>query len=139
MKRAGTYYKLFYHFIWATRDRLPIITPIVEPFLLHYLSRKCQDLGYQLHAVNCTEDHMHLLIELTPTTAPADVAKTLKGASAHYINKESGLSETLYWQDGYGVLTLREGDVPAVVAYIRQQKKHHQGGNLSEQLEKVMQ
>ena len=137
MKSAGTYYKLFYHFIWATRDRLPLITPAVEPLLLHYLSRKCLELGYKLHTANCTEDHVHLLVELAPTIIPADVAKNLKGSSAHYINKESGLTEMLYWQDGYGVLTLREGDVPAVVAYIHQQKKHHQSGNLSEHLEKV--
>jgi putative transposase len=77
------------------------------------------------------------LIELTPTVVLADAVKNLKGSSAHFINKESGLSETLYWQDGYGVLTLREGDVPAVIGYIRNQKKHHQNGNLSEYLEKV--
>lgn len=113
MKRVGAYYKLFYHFTWATRDRLPLITPAVEPVLLSYLHAKCQELGYTLHALNCTEDHIHLLLELTPITTPADVAKNLKGSSAHYINKESGLNETLYWQDGYGVLTLREGMCPA--------------------------
>jgi putative transposase len=135
MKRVGAYYKLFYHFTWATRNRLPLITSNVESVLLRYLRNKCLEFGYKLLALNCTEDHVHLLLELTPTIVLADVAKKLKGSSAHFINKESGQGETLYWQDGYGVLTLREGDVPGVAIYIKNQKHHHQTGKLSEHLE----
>ncbi len=96
MKRAGTYHKLLYHYTWATRDRLPLITTSVESRLFPYLHSKCKELGYKLHALNGTEDHVHLLLELTPSILVADVAKNLKGASSHFINKESGLSDTLY-------------------------------------------
>jgi REP element-mobilizing transposase RayT len=136
MKRAGSYYKLLYHYTWATRDRLPLITSTVEGRLFPYLQAKCNELGYKLHALNGTEDHVHLLLELTPSVLVADVAKNLKGASSHYINKESGLPDTLYWQDGYGVVSLREGDAPAVAAYIDRQKEHHGAGKLSQVLEK---
>jgi putative transposase len=135
MKRAGTYYKLFYHYIWATRDRLPLITPVVEPIVFNHLNAKCIEHGYKLHALNGTTDHIHLLIELKPTQLVADVAKNLKGSSAHFINKESTLPDTLYWQDGYGVVTLRQGEVSSVVAYIQYQKEHHRMGKLSDVLE----
>jgi putative transposase len=124
MRRTGVYHHLVYHFIWATKRRLPLITPERE-------------LGYALHAVGGVEDHIHVLVSLTPGTLVADVAKNLKGASSHYINRESGLDTTLYWQDGYGVVTLRDSEIPRVARYIKNQKEHHCGGKLSDALERL--
>ena len=131
MKRPSAFYKLVYHFTWATRDRLPLITPSVEARLLPCIGYKCKELGYRRHAVNSIPDHLHILISLTPSILVADVAKNIKGASSHYINKESELDETLYWQDGYGVAMLRQSEIPKVVEYIQHQKEHHRVGKLS--------
>jgi REP element-mobilizing transposase RayT len=70
-----------------------------------------------------------------PSILVQDVAKNLKGSSAHYINNVSGLEEISYWQDGYGVITLRETEIPRVVRYIRNQKQHHKSGEVLEFLE----
>jgi REP element-mobilizing transposase RayT len=137
MKRSSTYYKLFYHFTWGTKNHLPLLTPIVEARLFPYIGYKCKELGYFLYAVNGTEDHLHVLVSLTPSILVEDVAKNLKGASSHYINKESNLGEVLYWQDGYGVITVREAEIQRVVKYIKNQKEHHLGGDLSESLERL--
>ncbi len=125
MTQSSTYYRLVYHFTWGTKNNLPLITPTVEERLFPYIGHKCKELGYFLHAVNGTEDHVHLLISLTPSILVQDVAKNLKGASSHYINKKTNLGEILYWQDGYGVVTIRETEIPKVVKYIKHQKKHH--------------
>ena len=60
-----------------------------------------------------------------------------KGASSHFLNKESGLNETLYWQDGYGVVSVRKREIPAISDYIRRQKEHHRVGTLIEELERA--
>jgi putative transposase len=130
MTQSSTYYRLVYHFTWGTKNNLPLITPTVEERLFPYIGYKCKELGYFLHAVNGTEDHVHLLISLTPSILVQDVAKNLKGASSHYINKETKLGEILYWQDGYGVVTIREAEIPKVVKYIKHQKEHHNTGEL---------
>ncbi len=138
MKRANAFYQLVYHFVWATKGRLPLLTPTVEARLLPYIAGKCRELGYILHAINGAENHLHLLLSLAPTMVVAEVAHNLKGASAHYINKESGLNESLYWQDGYAVLSLRQAEIPKVAKYIERQKEHHQTGKLSTILEQTM-
>jgi REP element-mobilizing transposase RayT len=135
MKRPGAFYQLIYHFVWSTKDRAPLLTPMVEGEVYHYIDLKCKELGYRLYAVNGIEDHTHALVELKPTMCPADVAKMLKGSSSHYINKESKSGATLYWQDGYGVVTLRKAEIPSVTRYIERQKEHHRTGRLSEILE----
>ncbi len=136
MKRSNTYFTLVYHFIWGTKNRLPLLTPTVKERLFPYIGYKCKELGYFLHAINGTEDHIHLLISLTPSMLVADVAKNLKGSSSHYINKEIDLDEILYWQDGYGVVTIREAEISKVRKYINNQKEHHLIGDLSEILER---
>ncbi len=137
MKRASAFYQLIYHFVWATKNRELLLTPTVEEHLLPYIREKCKELGYTLYAVNGATDHLHVLVGLTPTVLVAEVAKNLKGASSHYINHDSGLKETLYWQDGYGVITIRQAEIPKVVAYIQRQKEHHQSQKLSEVLERI--
>jgi len=47
------------------------------------------------------------------------------------------LNETLYWQDGYAVVTLRQAEIPKVTKYIERQKEHHQTGKLSVVLEQI--
>jgi REP element-mobilizing transposase RayT len=138
MKRGSAYYKLVYHFIWGTKNQLPLLTPTVEERLFPYIGVKCRELGYFLHAINGTENHVHVLLSLTPSILVADVAKNLKGASSHYINKETNLDEVLYWQDGYGVITMRENEIPRVVKYIINQKEHHAKNDLLEALERSM-
>ena len=136
-KRRSAFSELVYHFVWTTKNRLPLITSEIEERLWPYIGYKCKELEYILYAVNGIENHIHVLVELAPTIPPADVAKNLKGASSHYINKESGLGDTLYWQDGYGVVTLRKAEIPKVVRYIQRQKIHHRTGKLSEILEQI--
>jgi REP element-mobilizing transposase RayT len=137
MKRFSAFYQLVYHFVWTTKERLPLLTPTIEARLLPYIGSKCHEWGYTLHAVNGAENHLHLLLSLTPMMIVAEVAHNLKGASTHYINKESGLNESLYWQDGYAVVTLRQAEIPKVTKYIERQKEHHQTGKLSTLLEQI--
>jgi putative transposase len=137
MRRSSTFYQLVFHFVWGTKNRLPLLTPTIEERLFPYIGFKCKEFGYFLHAINGAEDHVHLLLSLTPSILVADVAKNLKGSSSHYINKETNLDEVLYWQVGYGVVTLREAEIPKVIKYINNQKEHHFSGDLLEMLEKL--
>jgi putative transposase len=122
---AKVYSELVYHFVWATRDRQPLIKPEIEALLVSFLETKCRALGYRLHALGCVEDHVHLLVSLGPTATVAEVAKSLKGSSSHFINSRPGAADVLYWQRGYGVISLRKKDIPVVADYIRRQREHH--------------
>ncbi len=67
MKRTHVFYQLVYHFVWTTKNREPLISSSVEHLLLPYLAAKCRECRYELHAVNGTEDHLHVLVSLTPS------------------------------------------------------------------------
>jgi len=45
MKRSSAFYQLVYDFTWATKNRLPLITPAIEQRLFPYIGYKCKELG----------------------------------------------------------------------------------------------
>jgi REP element-mobilizing transposase RayT len=73
---------------------------------------------------------------LRPSDRIDVVVDTLKNAGAELINKLA-LGKTLKWEEGYGVLSLRNKDIEIVSDYIRTQKERHKKGDLIAKMEKT--
>ena len=137
-RRSGSYAQLFYHFVWSTRHRAPLIDPEIERGLKAIFIAKAEELEIEIVETNGTQDHVHLLVESRPILAPADIAKHLKGSSSHFVNHVvlgQDRIRSFYWQDGYGVVCVSPGAVRSVQSYIRNQKKHHASNQLIDDLE----
>jgi REP element-mobilizing transposase RayT len=123
------FWRTYYHLIWATKQRQPIITPAIEAQLFPYLVHKATELGIHVHAVNGWTNHIHLVVSIPPRLAVAEVVKELKGASSRYINAHAPalLPPTAHfgWQDGYGVLSIGERHCHVAIEYVQRQKEHH--------------
>ena len=129
-------WRLYYHLVWATKYRLPLIQPEWEADLYGYMIGKADYLGCIVHAINGTEDHVHLVASIPPTIAIADFAKQIKGSSSHYRNQAIATSgERFQWQVGYGVFSLGSQQLDRAVAYVKNQKQHHAQNRLWRALE----
>ena len=119
------FYKLYYHVTWSTHGRLPCLddgarrTELI--LLLNGAARRHS--GHVL-ACNAMPDHVHLLVALPPIDLAQFIGRA-KGASSFAYNRAFGPGHTLVWQDGYGVVSLRESDVPLVKNYIESQESIH--------------
>ena len=118
------FWRLFYHLVWATKNRELLIQPEMEERLYAYLVHKAAELGVYVYAINGWCDHVHLVVAIPPKHAIADVVKQLKGASSHDLSP-GDRPEKLAWQRGYGALSLGERQRPDAEAYVRDQKTHH--------------
>jgi hypothetical protein len=98
--------------------------------------RKASELGVYVYAINGWSDHLHLVVASPPKHAPADIVKRLKGASSHYLNHGGGLDYEFAWQRGYGALSLGEGQRPKAIAYVQDQKTHHEQQSANSWLER---
>ena len=139
--RQGTFNELYYHFIWTTKERAPIIDIEIESAVRKVFLSKAKELCIGILEINGTEDHIHLLIRSIPSLAPSDIAKHFKGSSSHFVNHitfKDDKTRALYWQDGYGVVTVSPGALQSVRKYIRNQKKHHAKNKLNNELESCM-
>ena len=131
------YHKLYYHFIWATKRREPIILPEFEANLHNIIVTKTVEMGGIVHALDGIEDHVHLATSLPPKIAPSTFIGEIKGNSSHFVNHTILPGFKFYWQSEFAVLSFAERNLPAIVRYIKNQKQHHAQNTLNDALEKI--
>ena len=124
------YTQLYVHLVWATGDRLPLITPEIEPRLYAAIAQKSRELNCEAYAVGGMEDHIHLLLRFPTVLTIAQIAKEVKSSSSHLVTHEINPGKFFKWQGAYGAFTIRKSEVPKVKSYILNQKEHHRAANL---------
>jgi putative transposase len=121
----GTRSELYLHLVWATWDRLPLLTPELQPVVYDCIQAECKRLRVEAIAIGGIEDHVHLLVRIPTTISVAELVKQVKGASSHFVTHELSGGGTFTWQGGYGAFTVSKRNVPIVREYVSRQEKHH--------------
>jgi putative transposase len=129
------YWKLFYHVVWSTKYRLPLIEPVWEEELYGYIWGKATALECIPHAINGTSDHTHLVISIPPKLSVAATIGQLKGASSHRANEIFVANRSFAWQTEYGAFSFSETALPSIIDYVNNQKKHHAENSISMAME----
>lgn len=131
-----SYTNLLYHIVFGTKRRLPLITKEIKPDLHQYLGGTVRGLGGTAFEINGIEDHVHLLVKVTPTIAFSDFLRELKAASS---KKAKELSNSKFsWQRRYGAFTVSESQFDIVRNYIRNQEAHHQKFDFKQEFESLL-
>ena len=131
-----SFLQLYVHLVWATWDRLRLITPRVEQVLRPALLAKATELGCTTLAVGAVEDHVHHLLMVPATLPVATIAGELKGVSSFLVNQELGRGE-FKWQAGYGGFTVSKSHLDRVERYVQRQREHHSLNRLCADLERI--
>ena len=129
--------QVYVHLVWGTWSRRKLITPEVQARLYPALLGIGRGLGAQVRAIGGVEDHVHLVVEIPSTLSVADLARRLKGASAHLLNHEPPALHRFRWQVGYGAFSVSPRHLPAVEAYVRDQARRHGCGRINLSLERT--
>ncbi|PPJ63248.1 IS200/IS605 family transposase [Cuspidothrix issatschenkoi] len=119
-------WRLYYHIVWATKKREPLITNDIEEKFYGYLIGKADHLGCIIHAIGGMEDHIHFVASIPPKLSIAEFVKILKGSSAYHYNHTLGKTQQFAWQEGYGVFSLGGKQLQEAIEYVDNQKIHHQ-------------
>jgi len=131
------YWRLFYHFVWGTRNREPLIALEWEDSLHNVIAAKATKLGAFVYAVGSTEDHIHLVVSVPPKIAISTFIGQVKGNSSHFVNHELDIDVHFAWQAEYGVVSFGGKMLDMVVRYTKEQRKHHAEGTTIAMLEQV--
>jgi len=113
------------HLIWATKRRRSLISKQLKPLLIAHIKNNCAEKGIYLDAINCVEDHIHLLVSLKATQTIANVVKLIKGESSNWVNKQQIINERFEWQRAYFALSVCESAIKHVRRYIADQEAHN--------------
>ena len=118
-------YTLYYHVVFVTNKREPLINHEMAEFLSQFFRTKCLELEIHLleQAVLC--DHVHLVLSLRPAHYIPEVINYLKGAASHEANHHHEFTNSLYWMRGYHIDTVSGKQLKATIAYVRGQYHHY--------------
>lgn len=128
----------YFHIVWATKNRTPSITPIMQERLYAYIGgtiRKHQSIPI---AIGGTSDHVHLLVELKQYDQHATLIKNIKTSASHWIHKNFPEHKTFSWQEGYASFTVSYSALNPVRDYIQHQKEHHEKMSFEEEYLKIL-
>ena|SRR5207248_8021782 len=120
-----SYTCLHYHLVFSTKNRVPAITPEIQPRLWEYLGGIVVGHKGIPIQIGGTDDHVHLLVTLRQQPALADFLRELKAGSSGWVHDEFPNAGEFWWQTGYGAFTVSHSGIDAVRAYILNQEEHH--------------
>ena len=131
------YWQLFYHIVWATHYREPLISPELEPMVHGLLRSKAVALGATVYALNGMPDHVHMVAAIPPSLSVAEFIGKIKGVTSTRINQSGAREHRFSWQDEYAAFSFDAKRLPRVVAYVENQKVHHASSDLIPALERT--
>jgi putative transposase len=121
-----SYWRLFYHVIWATKHRTPTVTDAMVDPITRAIEQTGRESGIIVFAVGIMPDHVHVLAAIPPTLVISTVIGNWKGASSYAANAHVlGSPAKIAWQSGYGVLSVSERSFDQVRAYVQNQRERH--------------
>jgi putative transposase len=123
----------YYHAVFGTKGREPLITPEFEPRLHAYLGGIARDLGCSALIVNGIEDHVHILARFRSDLSISDFIRHIKFRSSRWVHEEFAALPHFAWQEGYGGFTVSRSMVDKVHDYIAGQKEHHRAVSFQEE------
>jgi putative transposase len=122
---AHTFSSLTTHIIFGTKDRFPFLDAQIRPEMHAYLGGIVRNIQGTALIVGGAADHVHLLVRLKPTMAPAEVLEKIKSNSTRWMRAFGDMRSKFGWQKGYSAFTVSKSNIDRVVEYIASQEEHH--------------
>lgn len=122
---ANTYTQLYIHYVFATEQRLRLLTDERQTEIYAYSAGLVKELQCFFQCIGGTDDHIHLLIGLHPTVSVTDFARKYKANISRFINAKGWAKGKFAWQEGYGAFSVSQSGLQQVRDYISKQREHH--------------
>jgi REP element-mobilizing transposase RayT len=131
------YCQLFYHLVWSTKNREPLLTSEVETVIHNFLRTKAIGLGATVFALDGINDHVHIIVSVPPKIALSRFIGQIKAVASTKFNKSKPDHPPFFWQEEYGAFSFDAKRLPNYIAYVENQKKHHAQGTIIPILERT--
>lgn len=126
--------KTLIHLVFSTKCRQPLITAAAKPKLHAYLSGIFDNLKSHALRIGGTDNHVHILFNLSKTQALSTVVQEVKQDSSKWMKK---YAPEFFWQSGYGAFSIGESAIEPLCSYIDGQEEHHRKTSFEEEFRKL--
>lgn len=131
-------YQVNYHLVWGTKYRRQILTEKIRTLVIKsFLKTQRHYPDWYFHYINTGADHIHILMEIPPKYAVAEVVQKLKCHSSLSLKRLSFINKVFprgsVWSVGYFVSTVGLNE-QQIAKYIENQNLHDRGTDASAEL-----
>ena len=119
---------LQYHMVLVTKYRKPVIDGDVKELVYRTIRNIFKEKGLVIIEMNGDKDHIHILFEADPFTAPGELVNVIKTKTSRFARKQFGDTvlkkyywKPLFWSDSYFITTASENSLKVVQEYIKAQ------------------
>jgi len=115
--------------VFVTKYRRKVINAEILKSLEKIFSRLCQNQKSELLEFSGEEDHVHLLVDISPDVPPSKLVNTLKTISSRMIRKEFAdhinkfYWKPVFWTGAYCVISAGGAPLSVLKAYIQNQNE----------------
>lgn len=130
--------RIWIHLVFSTKNREQLLKTDFRYELYKHIAGNCVEKEIFLKAINGYTNHIHCLISLGKDQSVSKVTQLIKGESSFWINKNNLTTDKFGWQDDYFAVSVSESQVETVVAYIKNQEKHHATKSFEQEVNEFM-
>ena len=125
---------IYCHIVFGTKKRERTIFVDQKKELYKYIWGVVRNNKCSLLRINGGEDHIHLLIDLHPSIALANLVRDIKTSSSFWIRETRTLSHFNGWGREYYASSVSPQETDHCVEYIKSQEQHHNICNFDDEL-----
>lgn len=119
---------LQYHMVLVTKYRHPVLQGPVKELVYQTIRNIFDERKLVILEMNGEPDHIHILFEADPFTAPGELVNVVKTKTSRFARKQYGNTllkkyywKPYFWSDSYFVTTVSENSLSNVRTYIQNQ------------------
>jgi putative transposase len=120
-----SYISSYYHCVFSTKERRPLISQPLQERLWPFLGGIARQHKMKAIAIGGMPDHVHILLSLPSTLAIAKALQLVKGGSSKWVHDTFREQWRFAWQVKYGAFGVSVSLLDKIVEYIKGQEEHH--------------
>ena|SRR5215831_8814233 len=120
-----SYVSSYFHCVFSTKERRPLITPDLRERLYPFLGGIARQNQMKALEIGGMADHVHLLLSLPATLSTAKALQLIKGGSSRWVHDTFPQHWLFRWQIKYGAFSVSVSQLDKTIDYIKSQAEHH--------------
>ena len=134
----STYRRIIYQVVFGTKNRKNTLEEKELENLYKYIWGILNRKKCFLYSLGGTSNHIHIIMDLHPSIALADLVKDIKLVTTIWIKKGNIFPMFEGWQEGYGAFTYGIKEKEYLIQYVKNQKAHHQKTTFREEFKNLL-
>ena len=127
-----------FHVVINTLRREMTIPDNASDQMYRYIGTIIQSRNCRLLRINGTSTHIHILLELSPTTTLSDLLRDIKQGSSKWAKQQAVFPMFKGWGKEYGAFSCSIRDKNRIINYINNQREHHQSKSFNEEYKEMV-